>query len=209
MESNNDEWIAAVASYVRNNFGNNASFIGTNDVARARVSFIERTQPCTLDELAGIIPQFLPNRSSWKVSASHASDRASRALDGKLETRYETGVEQVPGMWFQIELPEATTVSGVLLDAASSKRDYPRGYKVDLSDDGQNWKQSVATGRGNARTTEIIWPPTKTRFIRIAQTGSAKGLFWSIHELQVLQPPDPAKIKFAQSKKQPSSSAFE
>ena len=201
MESNDDQWIAAVGSYVRNNFGNNASLIRTNDVAQLRAAFKERTQPWTLDEMREVLPQFLTNRLSWKVSASHVSDRAARAIDGKPETRYETGVEQVPGMWFQIELPQETIVSGIFLDAASSARDYPRGYKVDVSNDGQHWTESIATGKGNARTTEIIFAPVKTKFIRITQTGTARGLFWSIHEMQLLQPPDVQKTKLASAKK--------
>lgn len=201
MESNNDLWVAAVTSFVRNNFGNNASLITTNDVARVRAEFKEHTQPWTLAELREAIPQYLTNRAKWKVSASHASDRAVRAIDGNWATRYETGVEQVPGMWFQIELPEAATVSGLYLDTTSSPRDYPRGYKVEISDDGKKWNKTIATGHGNARTTEINFAPVKTKFLRITQTGKARGLYWSIHELQLLQPPNPAKIKTALTKR--------
>jgi mono/diheme cytochrome c family protein len=200
MESNDDLWIAAVASYVRNNFGNDASIISTNDVARVRARFKQRTQPWTLDELHRVIPQFLPHRETWKVSASHASNRAVRAIDGNPATRYETGVEQVPGMWFQIELPTPQTISGMYLDATSSPRDYPRVYKVEISDNGKKWKKPVATGRGNARTTEIQFEPVKTKFIRITQMGKARGLYWSIHELQLLQPAPPDEIKTALSK---------
>jgi len=201
MESNNDAWIAAVGSYVRKNFGNDASFISTNDVARVRSLFKERTAPWTREELREVTPQFLPDRTEWKVSASHGSDRAPRAIDGKLDTRYETGTEQVPGMWFQIELPEATSVFGIYLDAASSTRDYPRGYKVEVSNDGNTWSQPVASGTGNARMTEIRFEPVTARFVRITQTGSVKGLFWSIHDLQLLQLPDTEKVKAAAAKK--------
>lgn len=201
MESNDDQWIAAVASYVRNNFGNNASLVRTNEVAAVRTAFKDRSQPWTLEEMRDVIPQILTNRSEWKVSASHVSDRAVRAIDGKPETRYETGVEQVPGMWFQIELPEETTVSGIWLDAASSNRDYPRGYRVDISSDGKQWIQSIAVGKGNARTTQIMFEPVKTKFIRIMQTGTARGLFWSIHEMQLLQPAAGENVILARGKK--------
>ena len=197
MESNDDEWIAAVASYVRNSFKNNAAMIQTNDVARVRDLYKQRTQPWTIEELAVVGPQYLTNRSEWKVSASHASDRAVKAIDGKSETRYETGTEQVPGMWFQIELPQPATISGLYLDAAYSTQDYPRGYTVTVSDDGTNWGDPVIKGKGNARTTEIRFAPVTAKFIRITQTGNARGLFWSIHEIQVLQPPDPAKVEAA------------
>ncbi len=208
MESNNDEWIAAVASFVRNSFGNDASLIRTNDVARLRAAFSTRGQAWTTEELNSVIPRNLTNRQGWKVSASENSSGAIHAIDGKLETRFDTGKEQVPGMWFQIELSEETVLSGLLLDAFSSKRDYPRKFKVNISADGNNWSEPIATGTGNARTTEITFTPVKTKFIRITQTGSVKGLFWSIHELQILQPPDQEKVTLAASKKA-EVSAFE
>jgi hypothetical protein len=92
-------------------------------------------------------------------------------------------------MWFQIELPAETWVSGLDLDSTRSPQDYPRGYKVTLSADGQNWSAPVAEGKGVSPDTEINFAPAKAKFIRITQTGSVDGLFWSIHELQVYTPP--------------------
>jgi hypothetical protein len=82
--------------------------------------------------------------------------------------------------------PAETAITGLRLDATGSGGDYPRGYKVELSADGQTWGKPVATGEGKTALTEIKLPPTKTKFIRITQTGSVKGLFWSIHELDIL-----------------------
>lgn len=125
-----------------------------------------------------------------------------------MQTRFDTGTQQVPGMWFQIELPQATEIEGLELDAAASNRDYPRGYSVELSRDGQHWGQPVAIGHGTGPQTEIIFPTAKAKFIRITQTGSVPGLFWSIHELQVLMPGQPVKSGSATTKKS-SGSVFE
>src|SRR5262249_24818575 len=38
MESNDDAWVAAITSYVRNSFGNHGTLIETNDVARVRAA---------------------------------------------------------------------------------------------------------------------------------------------------------------------------
>jgi glucose/arabinose dehydrogenase/mono/diheme cytochrome c family protein len=195
MESNDDAWIAAVTSYIRNSFGNNAPLIETNDVARVRAAIRNRTQPWTLEELQAALPQPLTNQAQWKVTASHGSRTAPLAIDGDLKTRYTTDKSQVPGMWFQVELPERTTITALRLDCRTSARDYPRGYKVELSDDGKNWNRLVATGQGTGTLTEIIFPATKTKSIRITQTGSASGLFWSIHELQILKPAETAGSK--------------
>jgi hypothetical protein len=91
-------------------------------------------------------------------------------------------------MWFQVELPEATTINGLRLDAAGSNRDYPRGYKVELSDDGLTWGPPVASGRGTHAMTEILFAPARAKFIRITQTGTVDGLYWSIHELSIYTP---------------------
>ncbi len=201
MESNDDEWIAAISSYVRNSFKNNASIINSNDVARVRAVFKERQAAWTLDELRDVTPQFLPNKTNWIVSASHATDRAFKAIDEKIETRYETGKEQEAGMWFQIQLPQESLVSGIYLDASSSPGDYPRGYKVEISPDGKTWGEPIAKGRGNARTTEILFPAVTTKFIRLTLTTAARGRFWSIHDVQLLRPPDAEKVKAAALKK--------
>jgi mono/diheme cytochrome c family protein len=195
MESNNDDWVAAVTSYLRNSFGNNTSFVSASDVARARAAAKIHNAPWTLEELQAVLPQPLTNRARWKVSASDNSQSARLAIDGDIKTRYDTSRPQVPGMWFQIELPEAATISGLRLDAGNSFEDYPRGYKVELSDDGRAWGQPVAMGQGSSPVTDIFFPPARGKFIRIAQTGSVQGLFWSIHELNIFTPGAPIPRK--------------
>lgn len=205
MENNADEWVADVTSYIRSHFGNHAGIIQTWDVARARAAVKDRKEPWTREELLAALPQPLANRRDWEVSASHNTSCARLAIDGNLQTRFDTGTPQVPGMWFQIKLPHPTEIMGLELDAAGSTEDYPRGYKVDLSDDGKRWGKSVAIGHGTGPQTEIIFPAARTRFIRITQMGSAPGLFWSIHELQVLTPGEPIKATTTTAKKSGNS----
>jgi mono/diheme cytochrome c family protein len=195
MESNNDAWLAAVISYVRNSFGNSQPFVSTNDVARLRATNKLRQGPWTLAELDSTVPQYLAKRQEWKVSASDNSGSAALAIDGKLNTRFDTARAQAPGMWYQIELPKPVAVSGLLLDAGESINDYPRGYQVEISGDGVTWGQPVATGKGDGPITEIRFPPSKGRFIKIVQTGSTDGLWWSIHELNILTPGAPMQNK--------------
>jgi mono/diheme cytochrome c family protein/glucose/arabinose dehydrogenase len=188
MATNDDDWIAGVLSYVRNSFGNRAGFVSPSEVARIRAATKDRVQPWTIDELRAKLPQPLANRKDWKLTASHAPADAALAVDGKTETRYTTKTSMVPGMWFQIELPAETTISGLEIEANKSPGDYPRSYTVELSTDGQTWGKPVAAGKGNAPDLAVQFPAAKTKFIRITQTGEMKGKFWSIHELQVFAP---------------------
>jgi len=188
MATNDDKWIASVLSYVRNSFGNHGGFVTPAQVSKLRVATKDRTQPWTIAELRAAVPQPLTNRQEWKLTANHNSEQCALAIDGKPETRYTTGAQQEPGQWFQIELPRETTVSGLELDSSKSPKDYPRGYKVELSSDGKAW-QTAATGDGDDAMTEIHFAAAPAKFIRITQTGTVHGLFWSIHELQVMAPP--------------------
>ena len=184
MATNDDAWIASVLSYVRNSFGNRASFIAPQEVARIRVATKARTQPWTIPELRAALPQPLTNRKEWKLSASHNNAACAAAIDGDAGSRFSTNASQVPGMWFQIELPRETSVVAVEFDSSNSPRDYPRGYKAELSLDGKMWTEA-AHGDGADAVTEIEFPPANAKFIRVTQTGSVNGLFWSIHELQI------------------------
>ena len=197
MASNDDAWIASVLSYVRNSFGNHAGFVSAQDVARIRNATKERVQPWTIDELRASLPQAMANRKEWKLTASHKPQDCAKAVDGNPDSRYTTGVPQAPGMWFQIELPAETSVVGLELDNTKSANDFPRGYTVETSKDGQTWDKPVATGKGYGPVTDITFPPVKTKFIRITQTGSASGTYWSIHELEVFTP----KIEMAKAGK--------
>ncbi len=187
MESNDDDWVASVISYVRNNFGNHSTFISTNDVARVRASILAHTNAWTLEELSDTLPQPMRNRHQWKLTASHNPAGLRAAIDGNLNTRYDTRAPQTPGMWVQIELPEPTEIAGVELDAGNSILDYPRGYMVQLSNDGTTWQPPVADGHTTAARNQILFSPATAKFIRITQTGSSPTNPWSICELQVLQ----------------------
>ncbi len=187
MKTNRDEWIASVLSYVRNSFGNSYGFISTEEVARTRAATQDRLKPWTFEELTAIVPFPLSNRDQWKLTASHNLKSVGNAIDGELNTRYDSGGSQKPGMWLQVEFPSPMTVSGVILDTTGSNGDYPADFTVHLSDDGKNWGEPVAKGgkkEGKTRMT-IHFPEQQTRFIKITQTGS-KSSFWSIHELDVL-----------------------
>jgi mono/diheme cytochrome c family protein len=219
MEGNDDEYIAAVASYVRTSFGNKASMVSTDDVARVRASFKDRTAPWTEAELTATLPQPLPNPGDWKVTASTNHEAAALAIDGKPDTRYDAKAAQVPGMWFQVELSVPTTVAGLQLDSGAGTNDFLRGYQVFVSADGEQWGNAIAEGHGTGTLTEILFKPVEAKFVRIQTAavneafGRGRGGFargggfgrggfgfgrgrgsqaeqgWSISELQLIQPP--------------------
>jgi mono/diheme cytochrome c family protein len=105
-----DDWIAAIGSYVRNNFGNTGGLISTADVARVRAATAGRKTMWTAPELEGTLPVLVPPQATWKVTASH---NPTAALGALTLTGWTSGVPQQAGMWVQVEFPEALAVSEV------------------------------------------------------------------------------------------------
>jgi mono/diheme cytochrome c family protein/glucose/arabinose dehydrogenase len=189
MGANKDDWIAGIASYVRNNFGNAASVVEPGDVAKLRAATQVRMQPWTLADIDNLLPKPLPNRQLWKVTASDHSETARFAIDGDPATRYTTGAPQHPGEWFQIELPAPEVICGVYMDVRHFAAEFPRGYVVQTSSDGKTWGKPIAQGQRSGPEIEIDFPAVKTRFVRITQTELVHQFRWAICEVQLMQPP--------------------
>ncbi|MGH7951445.1 MAG: carbohydrate-binding protein [Limisphaerales bacterium] len=128
------------------------------------------------------------DRTNWAAAASSTESGGSprNAIDGDINTRWSTGAPQTPGQWFQVDMGMTNTFYEIILNAAASSGDYPRGYQVNVSDDGINWGSPVATGAGTSALTTISFLTQTARYIRVTQTGSNSGLWWSIHEFNVL-----------------------
>ena len=71
MATNNDQWIADVASYIRKAFGNSGKLVDKKEVAALRKELGKRVTPWTIEELRALYPQPLTNRAAWKLTASH------------------------------------------------------------------------------------------------------------------------------------------
>ncbi len=186
MGANDDRWIADVANYIRNNWENKASLVEASDVARVRIESQKHVGPWTLKELTYFDPPAIEDRDHWKLSASHNENNLRNSLDGNPGSRWDTGTTQKPGMWVSIELPEPVKVMSLTLDTRGSDMDYPRGFVVHVSTDGQSWGDPVAKGQGDVPVTEIeLDSPVATRHLRITQTGESDSKYWSIHELSI------------------------
>jgi hypothetical protein len=196
MGTQNDQWIANIASYVRNSFGNNASFVSPADVARVRAASASRKSMWTFPELETSLPRAMAIDSSWIATASHNVERAPMGLTLQAWT---SGAPQEPGMWFQVELPKPANITEVQFESGppggSRGRGgrgggrggpapfgtFPASYQVQVSMDGKSWSKPVAEGKGTGVSTIATFTPVQARFIRITQTGKNEdGSAWSV-----------------------------
>ena len=192
MGSNNDQWIADVASYVRNSFGNSGALATTADVARVRSA--------TGDERSvdgrGAGGRRCHARSFQTRLESHRQPRRASGAAGQRRGGYNylssaagaltflgwtTGTPQQPGMWFQIELPAPATLTELQFTSSRTGDDaaggwtFPRRYQVQVSTDGTTWSAPVAEGEGRPGTTVVTFAPVSAKFVRITQTASVEN----------------------------------
>ena len=116
MGSNPDDWVAAVASYVRSSFGNTGGLVSASDVKRVRTSTAARRLPWSIAELEASLPRVLLPDPTWKLSASHNTAGVGGALT---MASWSSQTPQTPGMWFQVELPKAETITEVQFDSTA------------------------------------------------------------------------------------------
>ena len=65
---------------------------------------------------------------------------------------------------------------------------YPRGYRVEVSNDGSSW-QTVADGRGTGTVTRIAFPVVQAKYVRITQTAATPDAPpWTIQRLRLYEP---------------------
>ncbi|HLQ37120.1 MAG TPA: discoidin domain-containing protein, partial [Planctomycetota bacterium] len=186
QHTNPDTWIADVLTYARSSFGNAGAPVHAADVARVRQQCAGRSQPWRPDDLQPLLPVAKERMAQWQLTASHAGEPCERAIDGDPATRWTTGVDLQPGLWFQIDFGAPFTVRELRLDTRRSPGDYPRAFDLVVADDGEHWSQPLVSGTGDGPMTVItVATPRAARFLRIEQTGRQSGLWWSIHELQV------------------------
>ena len=185
MAMNDDAWIAAVTSYVRNSFGNKGAVLTAADVARLRLEVKTVTAPWTQETLQASLPSVLKSHKDWKATASDVSDSAQSGCDGEGKTRWETKTDQKKGMWYQIELPAAQNIAGVRLDTSGRPSAYPKNFKVEGSLDGKKWFQ-LGTNHGLYSLTEAYFSAQQTKFVKVTLTDVNKGQPWAIQEFQLV-----------------------
>ena len=92
---------------------------------------------------------------------------------------------QAVGDWFMIELPKVMTVKKIVMDATKSANDFPKGYRIDVSMDGMDWKGPVGMGNGSGAITTAMLLDYPAKFVKITLTEATDKWFWSIHGLSV------------------------
>jgi len=130
------------------------------------------------------------SRLGWVVTASSAdmNGQPSLAIDGKLQTRWSSGVYQTPGIWLKLDMQRPQLFFSVVLDATNDTTDAPVLFDVYLANEDNTFTTPTLVGlRGNALTTIDFGGAQLARYVYLKLQGSSPIHWWSIDELNVFQ----------------------
>lgn len=135
------------------------------------------------------------DRRIWEAWSSSNVFQTKLAFDGDQSTGWTTQIPQREGDFFYLDLGEPVQVGEVELSLAGKPLDYPRGFLVESSLDGENWQLLNWTPflvpqitRANIQdltqcTMIINFEPLPLRYLRIKLTRSHPFHHWSIQEI--------------------------
>jgi len=189
IESNGDEYVANVLTYVRNSFENSASKLTTEDVALIKELYPERNTIWTQESAEQQFSQRLNNKSQWKVTTSfeqHSTLNADYLVDGlhrddDKDHFFRSKTDRTNGDAITIKLPAAAFITEVIMH--SWGRFSSRDYSIEFSLDGTQW-QVVADNKFEESYARAQTNGRETRFIRI--TNREEGPTWAISEIDLI-----------------------
>ncbi|HEX7795730.1 MAG TPA: discoidin domain-containing protein [Vicinamibacterales bacterium] len=133
------------------------------------------------------------------ISANRNNQDVKRMTDGRLDTAWSGGLNQIGDEEIRIDLGTEQNVGGIVLSMGAFSFGFPRYLQIDASSDQVEWRP-VWAGRSAVNTVHAavtdpdVVPLTidvaefKGRYLRLHQTGSAPGIPWWIAELSVRAP---------------------
>ena len=153
----------------------------------------EVLRPPTQGEL-DLIPL---DSAQLSMRASVNPESLNKVRDSDRRTFWQSPMR--PGEWFELEWREALAPAALQLDISGHPQGYPRGYRVEISGDGERW-QVVEEVRDFhppiadfLRPTDFVLrfdlPSRQIRFLRFVQIGESSRHPWTVVEVNVLIDP--------------------
>lgn len=127
--------------------------------------------------------------SGWLATASATfseNTKPEAALDGNVSSHWTSGVSQVPGMWFVVDMLKPQAFFSVEL-VCTSNDDYARTLRVLASEDGQTFTTLTGTTAGQKTLRFDYGAAQVARYLKFELLQDTGGTWWRIDELRVLK----------------------
>lgn len=134
-------------------------------------------------------------RSLWKGTANKHPELGYRAFDGDLTTAWNSIYFQERGDFFALDLGEKLEIEEVVFYLGPGSLEFPRGYRLEGSADGQNWTRLTERRFNIPRLTpvniqdfseykvEMSFEKIEIRYLKISLVKTHKTNSWSISEI--------------------------
>jgi hypothetical protein len=120
-----------------------------------------------------------PVSASSNLGRDGASTPAA-VCDGLTSTRWSS--EFTDPQWIAVDLGQPESIARVVLDWEAA---HARSYVIEVSLDGQAWKEVYRTDRCQGGSETIRFPETRARWVRLRGTRRATQYGYSLWELRV------------------------
>ena len=131
--------------------------------------------------MAGLAGARRRPRAARRVTAT---GEAAKAADDDATTRWTPGAAQAPGQSLQVDLGRVQRVRRVVLDTGADTGDFPRGYTLLTSTDGDALERARHGRRRRAADHDRHPGDRSARFLRVVQTATAPQ-WWSVADVRV------------------------
>ena len=175
-----DQWLADTLNYMRNEWGNQAAYLRSEDIAEVRQSLTTRKTAWTLDELNEKWAKLDTDKHLWDFESSHGTADLSKAIDGDPKTKWRNGSKQQKGMWVKFAFDSIAKLKGLIMTGGK-----PQKIDVEISTDNKSWEKILHNyaPEGN----KILFPGTrKARYIKITISEKRLDIDWRINEMELI-----------------------
>jgi beta-glucosidase len=129
------------------------------------------------------MPDLARGKRAFASSGMEGEHRASLAFDDDIKTRWQGA--SADGEWLAVDLGAPTRIGRVHLGWEAA---YANAYRLEVSDDGQNWRPVYATEASEGGEEDIAFEPVTTRYVRMVAVRRATKYGPSLQDFEVRAP---------------------
>ncbi|WP_144899248.1 discoidin domain-containing protein [Luteimonas cucumeris] len=106
-----------------------------------------------------------PLKATATASVANGASNAAMAVDGDPSTAWHADFAAAPGAHLTLDLGKPREFGGLVL--RWHPREYATDYLLQLSDDGEHWRQARMVIGGNGGIDHLALPESETRYLRL------------------------------------------
>ena len=144
------------------------------------IPFMVDTRPIQA-ALAG--PDLAAGKRASVSSLQEAQYKAQNAVDNDSTTRWSSA--KADNQWLAVDLGQKQRIGRIHITWEEA---YQLAYRIEVSDDGQNWTPAYSTDKGRGGDEYISFAPVETRYVRLYGLKRATEYGISIWNFEVRAP---------------------